>query len=161
MRYAWLLIDGFSLLYKDPALVALQEQGHLFAARQLLVRRLERAVGRLARKITVVYDGQGTGGPGEEFAASPVEVLFSPAGMSADAVIERMVRQAADPSAFTVVTNDRMERDSVDAAGARSISCRNFLELLDGPEGRAAPPATKRRPPHALGDYFPKPGKAP
>ena len=64
--YRWLIVDGFSLLYRDEKLAAVLRAGRLFEARRLLVQRLDRIAGALAERTTVVFDGRREGGPGEE-----------------------------------------------------------------------------------------------
>jgi predicted RNA-binding protein with PIN domain len=153
----WLIIDGFSLLHRDEAILAAHRAGRLMPARQRLVARVEPVAGSLARRTTVVFDGRGEGGPGEEFAASAIEVLFSPSGLTADSVIERLVRTASAPAGVLVVTSDRRERENVGAAGAQSMGCGDFLEWLAREErGLAARIARRGRaaPRHTLGDHL-------
>lgn len=153
-----LIVDGFSLLHRMPEARALLEAGRFHPARRMLVNRLERAAGALADRVVVVFDGRGEGGPAEDFAKSAVDVRYSPAGTTADLVIERMVRESPNPERILVVTSDRQERDSVDAAGARHTGCGDFLDRLQGVETNLAESARATRrtaPPNPLGDWFP------
>lgn len=151
MNFDWLIVDGHSLLYRDPDLAQRQRAGRGAAARRRLVRKLDRVAGALARRITVVFDGRAEGGPGDEPASRAVEILYSPGDRTADTVIEGLVLSAADRGRITVITSDRMERESVEAAGAQSLGCGDFLERLE-----RAPPAPAAAPlPHTLGDHFP------
>jgi predicted RNA-binding protein with PIN domain len=153
---SWLLIDGYSLLHRDPVLAARLSRD-LPGARRHLVRRLSAVAGGLAEKTTIVFDGRAGGSP-EEAGDAGLEVLFSPPHQTADTVIERLVGRAAEPGAISVVTADRGEQETVSAAGARVISCAQFLDLCREQEargaGRTARPAS---PPATLGDYFPAP----
>ncbi len=158
MLCSWLLIDGFSLLHRAEDIAAVHRAGRLLPARHLLVDLVARGAAPLAGRTTVVFDGRGEGGPAEEFAGSPVEVLFSPSDRTADAVIERLVHDAGDPSSILVVTSDRMERDNVTASGAQTMSAGDFLDLCGQAASRtrrAAAAPGRRTPRHTLGDHFP------
>lgn len=74
-------------------------------------------------RVTVVFDGRGTDmtmefpGGGPTFA-----VLQTPAGTTADDVIEQLVSRATDPSLCTVATDDNAERSVIAAAGGWWVS---------------------------------------
>ena len=155
----WLIIDGNNLLHYDPRLAGLARRD-FDRARRELVQGLDQLAGRLARRVTIVFDGVGPG-PGVGYDASAVEVVFSSTNLTADSVIERLARGAADRSSVTVVSSDRGERDSVEAGGVHSISCRTFLEWIDEARRRLAREvhgvrASAKKP--TLGDSFPTGG---
>ena len=151
MNFDWLIIDGYNLLHQDAALDGRRDD--LQTARQRLVRRIEGAAPEMAPRITVVFDGQ-EGGRDASFDAPHLEVLFSPAGRTADAVIERMVASAENPQRICVVTSDRVEEQIVSSVGASVLSCQHFLACF----AAAAPPVSRRPAPPSptLGDFFPK-----
>lgn len=126
-RREHILIDGHSLLHRMPACAAAHRAGRLYEARRRLVQRLEQVAGAIGGRVTVVFDGRADGGPSIEESGGPVDVIFSPARLSADAVIERRVAADARPARILVVTSDRLERETVDAAGADTMSCGDFL----------------------------------
>jgi predicted RNA-binding protein with PIN domain len=153
-----LIVDGHSLMHREPAAADHLAAGRQMIARRCLVERMERLTGLIADRIWVVFDGQGRGGAAEEFSGSPVRVLFSPAGTTADLVIERQVREAADPRRVLVITSDRLERESVDAAGADHMGCGDFLDWIRREESeldRAGRASRARGPAPSLGDLFP------
>ncbi|OQW96995.1 MAG: hypothetical protein BWK77_02980 [Verrucomicrobia bacterium A1] len=154
----WVLIDGYNLVHRDAAAAAGLRGGRLFEARRRLVRRLENIAPQLGGRVTVVFDGCETGGPDPEMPAGPVEVVFSPAHVSADTWIERTAHLHAARAPMLVVTSDRLERDAVTAAGADTMGCGDFLDLCRRIEEtltrsirRPASPAARR----TLGDLFP------
>jgi predicted RNA-binding protein with PIN domain len=134
----WTIIDGNNLIHADAALSETRRQDFQ-TARQVLVRRLETVCGGAGARMTVVFDST-TPKPVTGFEGSPLEVLFAEPGLGADALIERMVHDAPDPSRITVVTSDAVERRVVEAAGAMSQSCRLFLQQFaldrEGMKGR-------------------------
>ncbi len=155
MDFDWLIIDGYNLLYKDEVLAAARND--LQAARQQLVRRVENAAPEKARRISVVFDGR-EGGRDVAFDAPHLEVLFSPANRTADAVIERMVVDAENPGRILVVTSDLIEAQIVSSAGASVLSCETFISRCDT---AACVPSRKRfissgSNPPVLGDFFPE-----
>lgn len=153
----WLIIDGYSLLHRDPDLKPLLRQ-RLELARQRLIRKVEPVMGDWADRITIVFDGRGDRG-GTDSLDSAIEVFFAPARYTADTVIERLVHAASDPAAVLVVTSDRAERETVSAAGADTLSCGDFLERLARDEARgrsrSSGPRTHGGVSGSLGDHFP------
>ncbi|MFH0954182.1 MAG: NYN domain-containing protein [Verrucomicrobiota bacterium] len=156
MHAAWLIVDGYSLLHRDPALKP-TSRGGLKTARQRLVRNLEEVAGLAADRITVVFDGTASGsGEGYE---SAVQVLFSPSHQTADTVIERLVHACPEPGQVLVVTSDLAERHTVSAAGAHTMSCGDFLASLEEQRKRVTQrtaSARGRAPRAKLGDFFPE-----
>jgi len=156
VNFDWLIVDGYSLLYRAGPPPGRDEGLRFSLARDALVRRLERLAGCIASRVTVVFDGRSEHVAPGEIAAGPVEVLFSSGSLTADSVIERLVATASDAARITVVSSDRRERETVEAAGARSLSCGDFLALCDAAE-RDLARARPNRPPRrvTLGDVFP------
>jgi predicted RNA-binding protein with PIN domain len=150
-----LIIDGYSLMHRDPELKALLGQG-LSRAREALIEKVARTATAMADLVTVVFDGQesgrGTDGHGS------IEIVYSPSGQTADTVIERLVRALPNPTACTVVTNDRRERETVTAAGAMAMSCAVFIEECTKWQRDQQQALRRKRTQHPgpkLGDYFP------
>ncbi len=150
-----LLIDGYSLLYRDPALDKLR-LGDFRKARESVIRRIDRLSSALAPLVELVFDGRDQGSR-EQVDVSSLHLIYSPAPRTADSLIEEMVAASPDPVNICVVTSDRLERDVVTAAGAEAMSCAAFLERLDELERNVSrtlktSAATKR---FTLGDAFP------
>ncbi|HSR88280.1 MAG TPA: NYN domain-containing protein, partial [Pontiella sp.] len=82
-------------------------------------------------------------------------VCFSPANLSADTVIERLVTKFSAPEKILVVTSDHAEHATVSSAGAQVMSSQEFFDRCERDRRR---PAAKRTPPGQepkLGDLFP------
>ena len=157
MPLRWLIIDGYSLLHRDPAYADILRRS-ITLARQQLVRAVEPLAGSLAQRITIVFDGVSEGGAGEGYESGAVELIFSPAHQTADAVIERMVHEAPEPTQVLVVSSDRRERETASAAGAQTMSCGDFFEHCEAlrREVRRQGGSISRKAPRAtLGDFFP------
>ena len=160
MKTDWLIIDGYSLIHRDPDLQSFIP--HRFSeARTRLVRKLETASGVDANRITVVFDGQ-SGGVSYEQGTTAIEVYFSPSHATADTIIEQWVASRPEDQDIMVVTSDRLERETVTAAGAQCMSCAAFLDELSGQRMTLNRSLSKKRPKaFTLGDSFPDKGHTP
>lgn len=150
-----LIIDGYSLLFRDPALTRARERD-IAAAREALIRKIDRLADALAPTVELVFDGRAASR--ESYKAGRLQIVFAPGDKTADTVIEQLVHLDPAPDQICVVASDRLELDTVSAAGAQAMSCANFLEWLDRVDRliaqRVARPAPTRR--FTLGDAFPK-----
>lgn len=168
----WLIIDGYNLIHRLGNHRFGDQPGwsprDLAGKRRRLIQVLERTVGILAERITVVFDGRSGEGPDAQ-ESSVVEALFSPRDKTADTVIEQLVFQAGEPGKVVVVTSDRLERETTDAAGAETMACSVFLDQLNETlvriEQELRSRAAAQRPATPLGNPFSnlevnKPGEA-
>src|SRR5208283_893845 len=118
-EYAWLmalvriLVDGYSLLHNWPELASGAAR-HSARAREELVHVLTRYHDATSEPVTVFFDGAGAppNAPKNDYGGA-VEVLFSRAGQTADQMIERAAHRFQAHGAVLVVTDDRVERDTV------------------------------------------------
>lgn len=158
MDTSWIIVDGYNLIHQEDSISEMMDKD-IFLARQKLIRLLESAIPSLAEQITVVFDGSHPEGGVDPFSASPVEVRFSPAGSSADTIIERMVANAPSPASILVVTSDRLEANAVSGSGAQTTSCQTFLKRLatsNIAHSRTRKKKRKRPPLGTIGDLFPE-----
>lgn len=107
--------------------------------------------------MTVVFDGQERGRDAS-LSASHLEVVFSPAGITADGVIEGLVARAGHPERIGVVTSDRVEEQIVSSAGASVLSCEAFVCRCEGANQRTPSAVAGRFGGSLLADYFPENG---
>lgn len=124
------LVDGYSLLHQWPELAAGQPR-HSAQARHALIRILTLYQDITGVPVTVFFDSRHRRGPapGPE-PENPIEVLYSAPGQTADALIERAAARLAAWGEIVVVTEDRAERETVQALGAWTWSCREFIQQL-------------------------------
>lgn len=156
MQTDLIIVDGYNLIHQDADLAALMERD-IGLARQRLTRLLESAIPRLARRVTVVFDGRGQTGGRSPLESTSVEVFFSSSSSSADGLIERIVSDSDKPEKIMVVTSDLLEANAVRGSGAECISCPHFLELLRAKRAGSGqqPLAPKRKSLGTLGEHFP------
>lgn len=157
MQADWLIIDGYSLLHSDTGLKASKDRNFTLS-RQHLVRTIQPALDH-AVKTTIVFDGQKEGGPGEEFTYPGIEVLYSRGSQTADAVIEQLVSSQGRNTSILVVTSDRMILDIASASGAHTMSCIQFMDIVEASRTASRGRMTGRKDskPNGprLGDFFP------
>lgn len=153
-----LIIDGYSLLYRDPSLARLRP-GNMRLAREQLIRKIDRLADALAPVVELVFDGRASSR--EQIDTGHVQIIYSPGDKTADTVIEQMVHTDAAPADICVVTSDRLECDTVTAADAQVMSCLSFLEWLDRLDREVV--QRQKKTAHArrftLGDAFPDTAK--
>jgi len=149
------VIDGHNLLH------ALRER---FTAtggdgpRWRLARELDGVAADPSTRVTIVFDGRRDGGSDAAWQRPGLVVVYSPADMTADTVIERLVRDAKCRADICVVTNDRAERHCVEALGAEGMSCTNFLDWVDAMGERVRQQVRRRAEREGgqtIGDFFP------
>lgn len=133
-----ILIDGYSLLHEWRAL-APGASRFSAAAREALIAELTRYADAKGTPLTIVFDGSGAP-PGTPRLPSSreVEVLFSPAGRTADDLIERAAFRFKDYGEVLVITNDFAERDTVAGFGGLTQSCAGFITEVESVLGEFA-----------------------
>ena len=109
------LIDGNNLL------------GQRGVTRETLVRELADLARARRKKLVVVFDGPPDHGRPKVQLLGDLTVVYA-APRSADEEIVRRVREARDARGVTVVTDDRVLAEAVDAAGARTQPVASFRQ---------------------------------
>lgn len=127
MALVRILVDGYSLLHNWPE-IAPGKPRHSAAARDELIHVLGRYRDAIGTPITLVFDGSGAPpGTPPPTSTPEFEILYSPAGQTADDVIERASARLSDYGEIMVVTDDHAERDTVLSMGGMASSCFNFI----------------------------------
>ncbi|MBU2549013.1 MAG: NYN domain-containing protein [Proteobacteria bacterium] len=124
-----IIIDGYNLIRASSSL-SRAEAVSLEEGRRTLLERVA-AYKRVKHwPVTVVYDGGGGGrlSPTSE-REKGIQVVYSPAGQTADQVIAGMARRKGERA--LVVTSDRALAETVEAAGATALSSPEFEERME------------------------------
>ncbi len=133
-----LIVDGFNVLrsssrYKNlPAPTPDFDSDVLNRARERLINDVVLFAGK-EYKATIVFDGGGnvysTGAPE---TVGGVRIVFSPAGSSADKVIEKLAFEARQRNIETmVVTSDATIQDTVFGLGVDRMSAEGFAVEME------------------------------
>jgi len=126
-----LLVDGSNILHAWPELRALIKRDR-DAARSRLSQALSAIHDEEQVRVTLVFDGRGEDlvveypGTLKTFAH-----IYTPAGTTADDVIEQLVGKASDPASCFVATDDRAERQTIEATGACGISATDLAAWVE------------------------------
>ncbi len=126
-----LLIDGYNLAHAFPE------------SREALRFGTEAAREQLASMVRIIHDFEGVrttlvfDGKGDEITIErpsgqlTFSYLYSPSDMTADAVIEQLVRSSSQPQKIIVASGDNMVMQSTGAAGALTIGFRQLADWID------------------------------
>lgn len=125
-----ILIDGYSLLHSCPEL-APGKPRHSEGARDELIHWLTQYRDIAGIPITVVFDGAGAPRGTPKAASTPeLEILYSRAGQTADAIIERATHRLREFGEVLVVTDDYAECDTVTSLGGIASTCAHFIQSI-------------------------------
>jgi len=131
MRY--LIVDGHSVIFAWPDLRALHGR-RTAAAREELTRRLTQYQDASGTHVVVVFDGRGVK-TSEVSEPDGIQIFYSKAHQTADAIIERLCARYGQEHDLTVATDDLMERQTALTFGASTISTGMLLDLMGDAEG--------------------------
>lgn len=140
-RNKLLIVDGYNVLRSGSRYRALRENPDytddvLNKSRETLLKDVIAFAGRDFKDAVIVYDGGGNDfSDGKAEVLGGVRIVFSPAGSSADKVIEKLAHDARERCVETlVVTSDATIQDTVFGGGVDRMSADGFsreAELLD------------------------------
>lgn len=130
-----LLIDGYNIIHAWPVLKkALKEIG-LEGSRTMLANIVRVIHDTEGLRLTIVFDGQGHNikieRPTPELTFS---LLYSPSGVSADALIEQLSSFPKKGQEIIVATEDSMIRQSATSFGATIISPQDLWDWVNACE---------------------------
>jgi predicted RNA-binding protein with PIN domain len=133
-----LLVDGANILHAWPELRLLLKKDR-DAARAQLVQRLATIHDQEAIRVTIVFDGRRSERVIERPSGeSTFSVIHTPAGQTADDVIEQIVANSTEPASCIVATDDRAEIETVAAAGAAVVRVDDLAAWVAQTEVRQA-----------------------
>ena len=140
-----LLIDGYNLMHAWPQTRRLLRRDIDGARDRFLdIVRIIHDIG--GTQTTVVFDGRGAK-PEVEYPGGQktFAVVFSPAGLSADGVIEQLVAHSKTPTACSVATRDNLVAESIRASGAVVLTPQDLMDWVERCERQQADTLRQRR----------------
>ena len=124
------IVDGYNLIHADEGL----KSTSLFSlekAREELMDLLSNYVSYTKTELVLVFDAYLVkDGEGSEFMHGGYKVVFTKANQTADAYIERMMRQLGPDYSIRMVTDDRLLQFSAVHSGISRMTAKEFLEEL-------------------------------
>lgn len=133
MKARVLIVDGHSMIFQWPDL-SMRHARNSAAAREALVRMLQGLQDATDWTVAVVFDGKGSHNS-EASEPDGIKVFYSKSGQTADSVIERLAAKYSSECDVTVATDDHMERTTVSAFGASTMSSVQLWDEI-GEAGR-------------------------
>ncbi len=130
-RKKLLIVDGYNVLRSGKRYKRIAEPDYtddtFNAAREALINDVVNFAGRDWRAIIVFDGGKNAFSTGEAETVGGVRIVFSPAGSSADKVIEKLAHDARERQVETlVVTSDATIQDTVFGFGVDRMSADGF-----------------------------------
>ncbi|OHD67748.1 MAG: hypothetical protein A2W19_13025 [Spirochaetes bacterium RBG_16_49_21] len=125
-----LLIDGFNLIYKFPALEEKMLRGFLEEAREGLLDMLKEFQKIRKSYIRIVFDGKKN--PARDLRSErigTIDVYYS-LNYSADFLIKEFIKKDPNPKMTTVITSDKDILFYVSRFGARSMTSEKFADMV-------------------------------
>ena len=124
----YLFIDAYNVIYATNTLHKVM-LGSLDAARDQLAEAVRSIHDAEGLHVVLVMDSRQDSLQVEHpYKVKTFEFVYAPADVSADGVIERMVARVEKSVDVTVVSNDRMVRESARANGALALRPEGLLE---------------------------------
>jgi predicted RNA-binding protein with PIN domain len=132
----YLLIDAYNVICATESLRKLMS-GQLDAARDQLAERVRPIHDAEAIRVALILDSRNESLEVEHpFRVRTFEYLYAPAALTADGVIERIVKRVREPSGVSVVSNDNMVREATRASGAMALRPEELFSWAEACEKR-------------------------
>ncbi len=126
----YLFVDGYNVIFAWEDLKELSAQ-NIDAARDKLLDELSNYQGYKQCHIEVVFDAyKRKGNPGSKSRYQNLKVVYTKAGETADAYIERAVHELRDKYKIIVATSDGLEQLTVLGQGALRMSAKSLKEEI-------------------------------
>lgn len=130
----YLIIDGYNIINSWPQLIELKND-NLELARDKLIEMLQNYQGIQDINIIIVFDAHLSDAKMRTvFNQGRVQIFYTKAGETADALIERMISEIPSRSKITVVTNDWNEQRIILGKGALRMTSRELMHRLTDAE---------------------------
>jgi predicted RNA-binding protein with PIN domain len=125
-----IIVDGYNVIHADPELKR-AVGGDLQSARRKLVRWLKRYLESKNVRLTVVFDGRGGITDVDVEIPGRLQVLYSAAGQTADALILDILEDSPNPREYVVVTSDMADIGrAARSIGAGVLPSTDFLARI-------------------------------
>ena len=127
-----LILDGYNLIHSIPEIRDTMRDHGITVARERFHELVSCLHDPGKVRLTIVYDGQG----GKIDVAQPIPgdpgyaIVYSPSGVSADEVIERLVTNADVPERILVATKDNAIAQTFAASGAFTLLPDELLDRI-------------------------------
>ena len=128
MSEHFLIVDGHSIIFSWPELLALHQRNTAIA-RDSLVKTLTAYQDVSGTNVVVVFDGKGAMVNKIEEPGG-IQIFYSNAGRTADEIVERLVAKYVNKFSITVATADLLEQQTVTSFGAQPIGSEGLRRMI-------------------------------
>ncbi len=128
MSEHFLIVDGHSIIFSWPELLALHQRNTAIA-RDSLVKTLTAYQDVSGTQVVVVFDGKGAMVNKIEEPGG-IQIFYSNSGRTADEIVERLVAKYAKKFSITVATADLLEQQTVTSFGAQPIGSEGLRRMI-------------------------------
>ena len=128
MSEHFLIVDGHSIIFSWPELLALHQRDTALA-RDSLLKTLTAYQDVSGTLVVVVFDGKGAMVNKIEEPGG-IQIFYSNAGRTADEIVERLVAKYANKFSITVATADLLEQQTVTSFGAQPIGSEGLRRMI-------------------------------
>ena len=143
MSEHFLIVDGHSIIFSWPELLALHQRNAAIA-RDSLVKTLTAYQDVSGSLVVVVFDGKGAMVNKIEEPGG-IQIFYSNAGRTADEIVERLVAKYAKKFSITVATADLLEQQTVTSFGAQPIGSEGLRRMIQDAQVEFAAELKRRR----------------
>jgi uncharacterized protein len=143
MPESFLIVDGHSIIFAWPELLALQRRSGA-AAREDLIKILTEYQDLSGVNVVVVFDGQGER-INEITEPGGIQIFYSNAGRTADEIVERLVAKYGHKHTITVATADLLEQQTVISFGAQCVGSEGLRRRVEDARADFAIEMKRRR----------------
>jgi predicted RNA-binding protein with PIN domain len=143
MPESFLIVDGHSIIFAWPELLALQRRSGA-AAREDLIKILTEYQDLSGVNVVVVFDGKGER-INEVTEPGGIQIFYSNAGRTADAIVERLVAKYGHKHTITVATADLLEQQTVISFGAQCVGSEGLRRRIEDTRSDFATEMKRRR----------------
>lgn len=124
----YLLIDAYNVIYAMSDLRKLM-QGNIDSARDKLAKFAREIHDAEAVRVALILDSKSDKLQVEyPYESKRFEFIYAPSALTADGVIERIVRRVKQPELVSVVSNDNMVREATRSCGAMALRPEEFFD---------------------------------
>lgn len=151
-----LIVDGYNFLHGWPELVKLKESSFAHA-RDKLIAELINYQAYWGGQVIIVFDAHRVPGAVEtREKIGGVEVIYSREGETADAVIEKLVRNINTRGRIYVATSDNAEQQMVLGGGALRLPVTELKAYIANARREMERESQKERPGNTLDGHLPR-----
>ena len=143
MPESFLIVDGHSIIFAWPELLALQRRRGS-AAREDLIKILTEYQDLSGVNVVVVFDGKGER-INEVTEPGGIQIFYSNAGRTADEIVERLVAKYGHKHTITVATADLLEQQTVISFGAQCVGSEGLRRRIEDARADFATEMKRRR----------------